>query len=67
MRLEIKNEVGSEYARENGIYREYYFCSSCDTKIGCKIYDKNRQFGQGTILHSNQFPSFCPNCGKQLS
>lgn len=67
MRVEIKKYISDGYAKAHGIYREYYFCSSCNVEIGCKTYDKNRQFGQRTILHSNKFPNFCPNCGKKLS
>lgn len=47
-------------------HRKHYFCPSCGTKIGDKTFEEERQFGQGTILHSNQFPNFCPNCGVPL-
>ena len=47
-------------------YRKYYFCPYCNIEIGHKTFDANRQFGQGTVLHSNKFPNYCPNCGAKL-
>ena len=47
-------------------YRKYYFCPYCNIEIGHKTFDANRQFGQGTVLHSNKFPNYCPNCGADM-
>lgn len=47
-------------------YRKYYFCPSCNIEIGHKTFDANRQFGQGSVLHSNKFPNYCPNCGAKM-
>ena len=47
-------------------YRKYYFCPSCNIEIGHKTFDANRQIGQGTVLHSNKFPNYCPNCGAKM-
>ena len=47
-------------------YRKYYFCPSCNIEIGHKTFDENRQIGQGTVLHSNKFPNYCPNCGAKM-
>ena len=47
-------------------YRKYYFCPSCNIEIGHKTFDANRQIGQGTVLHSNKFPNYCPNCGADM-
>ena len=47
-------------------YRKYYFCPSCNIEIGHKTFDENRQLGQGTVLHSNKFPNYCPNCGAKM-
>ena len=68
MRVEVTTEDFSnlEWAKENGCYRKHYFCPSCDIEIGHKTFDKERQFGQGTVLHSNKFPNYCPNCGAKM-
>ena len=47
------------------VFIPYHHCTVED--MGWNTYDKNRQFGQRTILRSNKFPNFCPNCGKKLS
>lgn len=47
-------------------YREHYFCPKCNIEIGHKTWDEKYQFGQGTVLHSNKFPNFCPNCGADM-
>ena len=68
MRVEITtNDFRNlELAKETGCYRKHYFCPSCDIEIGHKTFDSKRKFGQGTVLHSNRFPNFCPFCGEDL-
>ena len=68
MRVEITTDDfrDIERARADGCYREHYFCPVCGTEIGHKTFDRKRQFGQGTVLHSNKFPSCCPDCGTRL-
>ena len=58
MRVEV--ETFDDY------YREHFFCPFCDIEIGHKTWDEKYQFGQGTVLHSNKFPNFCPNCGADM-
>lgn len=55
-----------EWAKEHGCYREHYFCTTCNTEIGIKTFNRERQFGQWSILQSNDFPHFCPNCGADM-
>lgn len=68
MRIEVTTDdfLDLESARKHGFYREHYFCESCGIEIGHKTFDSKRQFGQGTVLHSNIFPNFCPHCGEDL-
>lgn len=47
-------------------YRNYYFCPACNSQIGDKTFDGDRQIGQGTVLHSNKFPNHCPYCGEKV-
>ena len=68
LRVEISTDdfTNKDLAKEKGYYRKHYFCPSCDIEIGHKTFDKNRQFGQGTVLHSNEFPNYCPHCGAKM-
>lgn len=68
LRVEITTDDfrNKDLAKELGCYREHYFCPYCDIEIGHKTFDKSRQFGQGTVLHNNEFPNYCPNCGAKL-
>lgn len=54
-------------AREQGYYRKHYFCPVCNLEIGCQTFAEDYMFGQGTVLHSNKFPNFCPDCGTRLA
>ena len=65
MRVEITTNDfrDCEQAKEKGWYREHYFCTFCGIELGHKTFDDCRQFGQGTVLHNNEFPNYCPNCG----
>ena len=68
LRVEVTTDDFTDIAvaKEKGYYRKHYFCPSCDIEIGHKTFDKHRQFGQGTVLHSNIFPNYCPNCGAKM-
>ena len=68
MRVETTTDdfVDVERAKAEGLYRKHYFCPNCDIEVGHKTFDRNRQFGQGTVLHSNKFPNYCPNCGARM-
>lgn len=68
LRIEITTDdfTNKDLAKEKGYYRKHYFCPVCDIEIGHKTFDKTSQFGQGTVLHSNEFPNHCPNCGAKL-
>lgn len=67
MRIKIDTEdfKDLELAHEKGWYRKKFYCSNCNLLIKIESWDKERMFGIGTILTSNQTPNFCPNCGKQ--
>ena len=68
MRVEITTDDFRDlaFAKAEGCYRKHYFCPSCGVEIGTQTFDKNRMFGQGTVLHSNKFPRFCPFCGADI-
>ena len=42
-----------------------YECPRCCVNIG-RTCHSHYMFGHSTILQSNQFPKFCPNCGLML-
>jgi len=68
MRVEIHTNgfLYQEAASAAGMYRKHYFCPSCNLEIGHKTFDEKRKILQGTIMKDNQFPKFCPNCGKGI-
>ena len=68
LRVEIVTDdfVNMEFAKERGWYRKRFYCPNCDLLIKTETWDRNRMFGCGTVLKSDDMANFCPNCGAEM-
>lgn len=55
-----------EAAKARGWYKLHYFCPVCSLEIATETHDESYVFGFGSVLKTNQFPRFCPDCGAPL-
>lgn len=56
-----------ELAKERGWYRKRFYCPNCDLLIKTETWDRKYMFGCGTVLKSNDMPTYCPNCGAKMT
>lgn len=51
--------------KDKGFYKIYYYCSKCGLLIA-KETDNSSINIKKSILKSNKFPKYCPDCGNLL-
>lgn len=59
----FSNEDG---AAARGWCRKRYFCPGCKLEVADELYEGDHIFGSGSVLKTNLFPRFCPDCGSPL-